>query len=71
MKLNEGLEGNTYNIQKINLDDDELKSFLFSLGCYEGENITIITHKKKSLVLAIKDARYSIDIEMAKEIEVN
>lgn len=70
MKLNEGLEQETYKIKKINLNDEELKSFLFSLGCYEGENITIISNKKRTLTIVIKDSRYSIDSQMAKEIEV-
>lgn len=70
MKLNEGLTQETYKIKKINLDDEELKSFLFSLGCYEGENITIISNKKRTLTIVIKDSRYSIDSQMAKEIEV-
>lgn len=70
MKLNEGLEQETYKIKKINLNDEELKSFLFSLGCYEGENITIISNKKRILTIVIKDSRYSIDSQMAKEIEV-
>lgn len=70
MKLNEGLEQETYKIKKINLNNEELKSFLFSLGCYEGENITIISNKKRTLTIVIKDSRYSIDSQMAKEIEV-
>lgn len=59
-----------YTIKNIETSDDELKAFLFSLGCYEGEIISIISKKKKNLVLAIKDAKYNIDIDLAKTITV-
>lgn len=59
-----------YVVTKINSTDHELTSFLFSLGCYEGEKISVITKKKNSLVLAVKDSRYSIDIPLAELIDV-
>lgn len=59
-----------YVVDKINSTDHELTSFLFSLGCYEGEKIAVVTKKSRSLVLAIKDARYNIDISLADLIDV-
>ena len=52
----------------INTDDDELKAFLFSLGCYEGENITVISNLKGSVIVSIKDGRYNLDNELAEAI---
>lgn len=59
-----------YVIKSIETGDDELESFLFSLGCYSGETITVIANRKSGLVVAIKDARYSIDKDLAKAIIV-
>ncbi len=62
--------GKEYIISQINTDDEELNSFLFSLGCYSGEPITVVSARKSGLVVAIKDARYNIDKELAKAILV-
>ncbi len=62
--------GKEYTISEINTDDEELNSFLFSLGCYSGEPITVVSMRKSGLVVAIKDARYNIDKELAKAILV-
>ena len=62
--------GKEYIISQINTDDEELNSFLFPLGCYSGEAITVVSARKSGLVVAIKDARYSIDRELAKSILV-
>ena len=51
-------------------DDEELNSFLFSLGCYSGEPITVISHLKGGCVVSIKDGRYNIDNELAGAIEI-
>ena len=59
-----------HTIKEINLSDKELVSFLFSLGCYPGEPITVISKRKSGLVVAIKNARYSIDKDLAKAIIV-
>ncbi len=59
-----------YIIKEIATDDEELNAFLFSLGCYSGEPITVISRKRKNCVVAIKDARYSIDNELAAAILV-
>ena len=64
MCLREAEEGIEYVIKQINTDDEELNAFLFSLGCYEGERITVIAHRRKG----IKDARYSIDLPLAEAI---
>lgn len=70
MTLDEAELGREYTIQDIATEDEELKSFLFSLGCYSGEPITVVTRKKRNLVISIKDARYNIDNELAKEIAI-
>ena len=55
-------------IQSISTDDGELNSFLFSLGCYSGEPITVISRRRRSLTVSIKDARYCIDRQLAQAI---
>ena len=64
-------EGKEYIIKAIDTDDDELDDFLFSLGCYEGEPITVISHLKGGCIVAIKDGRYTIDNALATAITVN
>lgn len=59
-----------YIVKEINTCDEELDGFLFSLGCYEGEPITVISRKKRSCVVAIKDGRYCIDKHLAEAISV-
>lgn len=59
-----------YRIKEIESDDEEMVKFLFSLGCYPGEPLTVISRKKNNLVLAVKDARYNIDTELAKTIKI-
>lgn len=63
-------EGREYNIISINTNDDELNAFLFSLGCYSGEPITVVTRRKHGCVVSIKDGRYSIDNALAGAITV-
>ncbi|MBE5932289.1 MAG: ferrous iron transport protein A [Lachnospiraceae bacterium] len=70
MSLADALEGKDYIIKEILTDDEELNAFLFSLGCYSGESITIVTKRKKNLTISIKDARYNIDIQLASAIIV-
>ena len=60
--------GQEYLIQSVNIQDGELESFLFSLGCYSGEPITVITRRKNSCTVAIKDGRYNIDSQLAQAI---
>jgi len=70
MNLRAAEEGKEYIVERIETDDEELNSFLFSLGCYSGEPITVISHRKNGCVIAIKDARYSIDKELAEAIVI-
>ena len=70
MNLKEAKEGIAYEIVRIETDDEELNSFLFSLGCYSGEPITVISHLKGGCIVSIKDGRYSIDNQLAKAIIV-
>ena len=62
--------GKEYTIRSIRTDDEELNQFLFSLGCFAGEPITVVSRKKRSCTIAIKDARYCIDDQLAQAIEV-
>ena len=71
MTLLHAQEGKQYNIVRIETDDEELNSFLFSLGCYSGEPITVVAHRKNSCTVSIKDGRYNIDSQLAEAIIVN
>lgn len=68
MNLKEATEGVEYIIKEIKTADEELNSFLFSLGCYSGEPITVISHRKGGCTVSIKDGRYSIDTQLAEAI---
>ena len=70
MKLKDAIEGKEYIIQQINTGDEELDAFLFSLGCYSGEAITVVSQRKSGCVVSIKDARYNIDDQLAEAIEI-
>ena len=70
MSLRNAIEGQEYIIRQIKTDDEELDAFLFSLGCYSGEPITVVTRRKHSCVVSIKDGRYNIDNQLAAAITV-
>lgn len=70
MTLLDAKEGKEYIILDINTDDEELNSFLFSLGCYSGESITVISHLKGGCIVSIKDGRYNIDNQLASAINI-
>ena len=70
MTLKDAIEGKEYIIQQIETDDEELDAFLFSLGCYSGEAITVVSHLKGGCVVSIKDGRYNIDNQLAEAIIV-
>jgi len=70
MTLKEAREGQEYIIQEIDTEDEELNAFLFSLGCYSGETITVISRRKSGCVVSIKDGRYNIDNQLAEAIRV-
>lgn len=69
MNLREAPDGE-YTVVGIHTDDDELNAFLFSLGCYSGEKITVVRHLKGGCVIAVKDGRYNIDNQLAEAILV-
>ena len=68
MNLSCAEEGKEYTVKRIDTDDDELDSFLFSLGCYAGEPITVISRRRGGCTVSIKDARYNIDNQLAAAI---
>lgn len=70
MNLTEVQEGETYIVKDIQTEDEELNDFLFTLGCYSGEAITVVSRKKGGCVVAIKDGRYNIDNQLAEAILV-
>ena len=70
MNLKDAKEGIEYIIKSIETDDEELNAFLFSLGCYSGEPITVITHRKSGCTVSIKDGRYNIDNQLAEAIVI-
>ncbi|MBQ2278931.1 MAG: ferrous iron transport protein A [Clostridia bacterium] len=70
MTLKDAEKGREYIIQRIETGDEELNAFLFSLGCYSGEAITVISRRKSGCVVSIKDGRYSIDRQLAEAIVV-
>ena len=68
MNLTAAREGQEYIIKAIETDDEELNSFLFSLGCYSGEPITVVAHRRGGCTVSIKDGRYNIDNQLAEAI---
>lgn len=70
MNLTEAQIGEEYIIKEIKSDDEEMNAFLFSLGCYSGEPITVVSKRRRSYVVSIKDSRYNIDDQLASAIMV-
>ena len=70
MNLVNAMIGKEYLVKDIEAEDEDLKSFLFSLGCYSGEPVTVISRMKGGCVVSIKDARYNIDTDLAKTISI-
>lgn len=70
MTLIEAEAGKTYRVGEIKTDDEDMRSFLFRLGCYEGEPITLISKKRRGCVVVIKDGRYSLDNLLAEAVTV-
>ena len=70
MNLTEAQLREEYIIKDIHTDDEELDTFLFSLGCYSGEPITVISRIIGGCIISVKNVRYSIDKQLAKAIIV-
>ena len=70
MNLRDAKEGIEYIVDSITTDDEELDAFLFSLGCYGGEPITVISRRRSSMTVSIKDGRYNIDMGLAEAIKI-
>ena len=70
MNLSVAEEGKEYIIQRIETDDEDLNAFLFSLGCYSGEPVTVVSRRKGGCTVSIKDVRYNIDNQLAEAIIV-
>ena len=70
MTLLNAQEGQEYIIKRIETDDEDLDAFLFSLGCYSGEPITVVSRRRGSCVVSIKDGRYNIDEQLAEAIVI-
>ncbi|MBQ6495811.1 MAG: ferrous iron transport protein A [Firmicutes bacterium] len=70
MNLLEADAGKTYTVKEINTDDQDMTSFLFRLGCYSGEPVTLISKKRRGCVVAIKDGRYSFDNLLASAVSL-
>lgn len=70
MNLTNAQEGKEYIVKNLATDDEEMDAFLFSLGCYAGEPITVVSHLRGGCVVSIKDGRYTIDKQLASAIEI-
>lgn len=70
MTLLEARSGKEYIITRINTEDEALNAFLFSLGCYSGEPITVVSRRKNNCTVSIKDGRYNIDTQLAAAIMI-
>ena len=70
MTLRNAELGQEYIVRSIVTEDEELNAFLFSLGCYSGEPITVVSRRRGTCVIAIKDGRYCIDNQLAEAIEI-
>ena len=70
MNLMQAQEGREYLVQHIAAEDEGLEAFLFSLGCYAGEPITVVTRRRSGCTVAIKDGRYHIDNQLAEAVHV-
>ncbi|WP_341472529.1 FeoA family protein [Clostridium thermarum] len=68
MNLTQANINTEYSIKDIETNDEEIKNFLFTLGCYEGEAVTVISILTDNFIISVKDARYSIDRELAEAI---
>ncbi len=70
MTLAKAEPGREYVIRKVSTGDEEMDAFLFTLGCYSGERVTVISQLRGGSVVSIKDGRYNIDSQLAEAIFV-
>lgn len=70
MSLSRGKINTPYTVNSVNTDHEDIRDFLFTLGCYPGEKVTIISRLASNYIITIKDARYSIDEDLAKAIMI-
>ena len=70
MNLRYAEVGREYIVKSICTDDEELNAFLFSLGLYSGEPVTVVSRRRGSRTIAIKDGRYNVDEALAEAIVV-
>ena len=70
MNLSNAELGREYIVQRVETDDEELNAFLFSLGCYSGEPVTVVSRRRSSCVISVKDGRYCIDSALAESFEI-
>ncbi len=70
MNLTEANLGEEYIVKAILTDDEELNAFLFTLGCYSGEPVTVVSRTRNNCVVSIKDGRYNIDKQLAEAIQI-
>ena len=70
MTLKEAMPGKRYVVEKVQTGDPQLEAFLFSLGCYSGEEITLVSQGRHGCVILVKDSRYSVDNALARAIEL-
>ena len=71
MNLRDAILEKEYVIKSVDTDDEELNAFLFSLGCYSGEKITVISKRRSNCTVSIKDGRYSVDKNLAACIKID
>lgn len=70
MNLMNAQIGAEYRITKMETGDQELNAFLFRLGCYPGEPVTVLARRWGSCTVAVKDGKYSMDVQLAKAIAI-
>lgn len=70
MTLADAKPGVEYRVKEIVTGDEELNEFLFTLGCYSGEPITVVSRLRSGCIVSIKDGRYNIDKELAAAIKI-
>ena len=68
MNLKTAKVGTEYIVDRVQTEVEELNSFLFSLGCFPGEPVTVVSRRRHGCTVAIKDGRYYMDHQLAEAI---